>query len=196
MVVDRDAGVETGADDDAALVAAAKRDPAAFAPLYVRYSGAVHRYCCRRLDDPETAADATAAVFVRALAALPRYRERSFRAWLFRIAHNEVIDHYRRAAVRRHAPLDAAAEIETGAPTPEQVALDADERATIARLLSRLPADQRRVVELRLAGLGGEEIAFALDRSRSSVKMLQFRAVRTLRAELSRRAHEDFSHDR
>ena len=115
-------------DADAALVVAAQRDPAAFGPLYVRYADAVHRYCARRLDDPEAAADATAAIFVRALAALPRYRERSFRAWLFRIAHNEVIDDYRRSACRRHTSLDAAAELQDATPTPEETALEATSR--------------------------------------------------------------------
>jgi RNA polymerase sigma-70 factor (ECF subfamily) len=173
------------ADADAALVAAAQRDPAAFAPLYLRYADAVHRYCARRLDDPEAAADATAAVFVRALAALPRYGERSFRAWLFRIAHNEVIDDYRRSARRCHAPLDAAVELKDRDPSPEEVAVAADEHATLAHLLAQLPEGQRRVVELRLAGLSGEEVAYTLGRSRTAVKMLQLRAVRSLRAGLA-----------
>jgi RNA polymerase sigma-70 factor (ECF subfamily) len=172
-------------DRDAELVAAAQRDPAAFAPLYVRYSDAIYRYCARRLGDPEAAADATATVFVRALAALPRFRERSFRAWLFRIAHNEVIDAYRRSAHRRHAPLDSIVGLQAASPTPEEVALAGDEWATLTRLLATLPEGQRRVVELRLAGLSGEEIAFALGRSQSAVKMLQFRAVKALRAVFS-----------
>ena len=59
------------------------------------------------------------------------------------------------------------------------------EQATLARLLDRLPDGQRRVVELRLAGLSGEDVAYALGRSRTAVKMLQLRAVRTLRAALA-----------
>ena len=81
--------IEGGPEDvdaDSALVAAAQRDPDAFEALYVRYARLVHRYCQRRLGDPELAADAAAAVFARVWAALPRYRDRSFRAWLFRIA--------------------------------------------------------------------------------------------------------------
>lgn len=169
-------------DADSALVAAAQRDPAAFEALYARYVRAVYRYCARRLDDPDAAADATAAVFERAWVALPRFRDRSFRAWLFRIAHNEVIDHYRRATRRRHAPLDAAAEVVSPDPTPQDLSDLADDRATIDGLLARLPPSQRRVVELRLAGLDGTEIAFALGRTREAVKMLQFRAVRNLRS--------------
>src|SRR5687768_11853835 len=80
-------------DEDARMVALAKRDPRAFAPLYDRYFDPVYRYCYRRLGDGETAADATAQVFAKALAALPRYREDapSFRSWLFAIAHNVIV---------------------------------------------------------------------------------------------------------
>lgn len=119
--------------------------------------------------------------------ALPRYRDRSFRSWLFRIAHNEVADHYRREGRQPRAPLDAAASVRDPGPTLEEIAEAADQRAEIDRMLARLPENQRRVVELRLAGLDGAEIAFALGRSRDAVKLLQFRAVRTLRAWRSER---------
>lgn len=81
-------------DDDAWLVAEAKQDPHAFAPLYTRYFDLVYRYGVRRLGVTEAAADATGQVFAKALAALPRYRDDapSFRSWLFAIAHNVIID--------------------------------------------------------------------------------------------------------
>jgi hypothetical protein len=71
------------APDDAALVAAARVDPTAFAPLYARYLPPVYRYCYRRLGTSAAAEDATSEVFVKALAALPRFRAGSFRSWLF-----------------------------------------------------------------------------------------------------------------
>ena len=89
-------------------IARAKRNPTAFGPLYERYVDAVYTYCARRVDDPEHAADLTATIFTRALAALPRYREDggSFRSWLFSIAHNAVIDSYRTR--REHASVEAS----------------------------------------------------------------------------------------
>ena len=176
------AGTTIGAmpDDDAVLVVCAKRDPQDFAPLYRRYVDPVYRYCSRRLGDPDAAADATAQVFAKALAALPGCREERFRSWLFSIAHNVLIDAYR--ARRGDAPLDAAVGIADAAPPPEDLALAADDRRTIVRLLDHLTPDQRRVVELRLAGLGAEEIATALGRSRASVDTAQCRAVARLRA--------------
>src|SRR5262245_30088354 len=94
---------------DGELVALALDDRAAFASLYERYMGKVYMFCLDRLQEPAAAEDATSQVFLNALAALPRYRERGggFRPWLFRIAHNVVVD-----AVRARRPLTdlAAAE--------------------------------------------------------------------------------------
>ena len=166
--------------DEAALVALAQRDRAEFAPLYERYLDPVYRYCYRRLDTQEMAEDATSTVFAKALVALPSYHHGSFRGWLFTIAHNVVMDIHRR---RPRAPLAVVAEpVDTG-PTPEEVAVGHDERRTIQVLLATLPDDQRRVVELRLAGLRGAEIAATMGRSVAAVKMLQLRAMTRLRAD-------------
>jgi len=170
--------------DEAMLVACAKADRRAFAPLYARYLDPVYRYCYRRLGSKEAAEDATSQVFAKALTALPSYRDGSFGGWLFAIAHNVVADGYRRAALRSHRPLDAVGEPLDAGPSPEDLAVAADERRSVRSLLAELPTDQRRVVELRLAGLTGAEIASALERSIPAVKMLQLRAMTRLRARL------------
>ncbi|HEY7416489.1 MAG TPA: sigma factor, partial [Ktedonobacteraceae bacterium] len=74
-------------DGEAALIEAAKTNPAAFEPLYQRYKGRVYRYLFFRLRHEEDAADLTQQVFLKALSALPGYRIRNipFAAWLFRI---------------------------------------------------------------------------------------------------------------
>ncbi|HEU5432737.1 MAG TPA: sigma-70 family RNA polymerase sigma factor [Thermomicrobiales bacterium] len=173
---------DTGFDDDA-LVAAAQRDPRAFAPLYARYAEPVYRYCWRRLGDPEAAADATSLVFTKALAALPRYRAGSFRSWLFSIAHNTVVDGLRTA--RQDAALDPAFHPVDPTPGPEELAVAGDAGRQVRALLVRLSTDQRHVVELRLAGLTDREIAAALGRNLPAVRMLQTRAVARLRTLLA-----------
>ncbi len=173
---------------DAALVAAARADPAAFAPLYACYLQPVYRYCYLRLGDRAAAEDATSEVFIKALAALRSYRDRSFRGWLFTIAHNVVTDTLRRR--RPGLPLEAAGDPADADPTPEEAALAAEGQQA---LLDLLPDDQRAVVALRLAGLSGAEIARALGRSGGAVKSLQFRAMARLRAAL---AAEEVSDDR
>lgn len=178
-------GSETGGeaivarDPDAALVARARGDPAAFAALYDRYATRIYRYCLVRMGNREAAEDATGQTFAAALAALPRYREQGrFQSWLFAIAHNAVAD-----ARGRQGRLvgELGRERPDTAPSPEEAALAADEVRTLRALLGHLPADQRRAVELRLAGLSGAEVAEAMGRSRNAVKLLQFRAVARLR---------------
>lgn len=167
---------------DAELVALAMADPRQFAFLYTRYLDPVHRYCYRRLGNREAAEDATSLVFTKALAAFPHYRDASFRAWLFTIAHHVVTDRYR--AERPEYALETAADIQDAAPSPEELALAADERRGMTVLLAGLPVHQRQVVELRLAGLTGAEIAQALGRSRANVDVTQYRAVSRLRTQL------------
>lgn len=181
------------AADEPALIAAAIEDAAAFAPLYQRYAPRVYGYCLRRLVDRERAADATSQIFIRALAALPRFAPdpdspgTTFRAWLFTIAHNAVTDAHRRH--RPHASLDipdedgemAATRLRDPGRSPEDHAIAGDETARVRAMLAILPERQRRILELRLADLTGAEIAEALGMSLSAVKSAQFRAYATLR---------------
>jgi RNA polymerase sigma-70 factor (ECF subfamily) len=170
------------APDDETLVRLAKSDRAAFAPLYDRYVDAVYRYCRRRLGSREAAEDATALVFMKAMTALPGYRDdgSSFRSWLFAIAHNALVDQERSRRDLLH--LDAAAWVADQAPGPEELALSAEAQRDVRALLAAVSPDQRRVLELRLAGLRTAEIAFALDRSQGAVRGLQLRAEERLRS--------------
>lgn len=180
---------ESSADEpvseDEQLVALAQADPAQFAALYERYVDAVFAYALRRLRDRDVAADVTARVFTRALAALPSYRPRrrqSFRSWLFVIAHNTIVDAGQRR--RDHLPLeplDAAGRLREPSRGPEEHAIVADERARLHAALRQLPASQREVIELRLAGLTGPEIADTTGTSLSAVKSVQYRAYARLR---------------
>jgi RNA polymerase sigma-70 factor (ECF subfamily) len=169
---------------EAELAERAKRDPEAFAQLYLRYVDPIHRYCYRRLGSREAAEDATSQVFAKALGALPRYRADSFRGWLFTIAHHVVVDSVR--AGRHDQSLDAdgelADELADAAPSPEELALAADEGRTLRQALAQLPEHQRQVVELRLAGMTGPEIGRALGRKPKHVDVTQFRAIARLRA--------------
>jgi RNA polymerase sigma-70 factor, ECF subfamily len=167
---------------DAALAAAAQRDPRAFIALYERYVDRVYAYCHARLGGREAAEDATGEVFTKALAAIGRYEDVLFAAWLFRIAHNVVIDSRRRAS---SLPLDLAGDRPDPARGPDEAAIAATERAALAAALARLPLDERAVVELPYAGWTGEEIAAQLGRSPAAVKQLRFRAMKRLRALLS-----------
>jgi len=180
--------------DEHAVIERAKADPRAFAPLYHQYAPIVHNYCLRRLSHLEAAADATSQIFTQALTGLHRFTPdpcrsgSTFRSWLFTIAHNVVIDTRRRH--RGHLSLDdgsgspalaGSPHLTDRAASPEDLAIRSDESRRVRQLLERLPDRQRQIVELRLAGLTGAEIARAVSMSESAVKSAQFRAYATLR---------------
>jgi RNA polymerase sigma-70 factor (ECF subfamily) len=172
------------AADDAELVSQAQRDQHEFAVLYRQYLPQVYRYCYRRLGTREAAEDATSQIFAQALAALPRFEDRggSFRSWLFTIAHNVVTDEGRR--MRPTLSLDVAGAVATPTPAPDELVIRAEEQQTIAALLRELPPTQRQVLELRMAGLTGVEIAGVLGRSHGAIRKLQYRTLRRLRDRL------------
>lgn len=175
-----EARLRDAAAAEAALVAHAKRDRAAFAPLYARYVGPVYRYCYRQLGSQEAAEDATSQTFTKALAGLHTCRDDdAFRPWLFAIARNVVTDSYRRR--QPEARLEHAPERADHALGPEALAIAADERRSLHALLATLPESQQAVVQLRLSGLTHPEIAAVLGRSHTSVRTLQSRALARLR---------------
>ena len=173
-------------DDDTILVAQAKRDRHAFAPLYRRYVEAVYRYCFRHLGSQEEAEDATSQIFTQVLAALPRLDDQPFRAWLFTIAQNVVTDVHRHRAKAAWPSSSLAphgvVELADPEPSPEHQALAAEQGRTIRALLAQLPEEPRHLLELRLAGLTDAEIAQVLGRSHGAVRVAQHRAVMRLRA--------------
>jgi RNA polymerase sigma-70 factor, ECF subfamily len=166
-------------ESDEMLVALALRDRRAFGILYDRYVERIYRYCRGRLRDREDAEDATSLVFARALAALPTHQGPSFRSWLFVIAHNVVLNARRNGSTDQ--PLAVALDVvDLDAPLEDRVLL-AERRRSLSQALGLLPEEQRRVVELRLAGLTGPEVAATLGRSHDSVRATQRRALAQLR---------------
>ncbi|HZU14774.1 MAG TPA: sigma-70 family RNA polymerase sigma factor [Chloroflexota bacterium] len=167
--------------DDAAIAEAAKTDAHAFGDLYERYYPRVYRYVYHRLGNVTEAEDVTAVVFMKALEGLPGYRPRrtGFAPWLFRIARNAVVDHYRR--VRRAEPLDGNEHYTVG-DDPVADFLRGERTDELNRLVSLLSGDQRDVVLLRFAAdLSYGEIAATVGKNEPAVRMLLHRALRKLR---------------
>ena len=163
------------------LVEAAQNDPAKFGDLYDIHFERIYAFVARRVRDRDKAEDLTSEVFHKALASLKRYEWRGapFAAWLFRIAANAISDYFKRAA---REPDNAEDPPEQGGQ-PEQEAAEA--RATLFRLVERLPAEQRRVVFERFVEQRSiREIAQQLGKSEGAVKQLQFRALEKLRSQM------------
>ncbi|MBX3063930.1 MAG: sigma-70 family RNA polymerase sigma factor [Anaerolineae bacterium] len=178
------------------LITKAQRgDKKAFAALYRAHVDAVYRYLSFRVDAVETAEDLTADVFLRMLEGLPNYQDQGvpLLAWLYRIAHARLVDHYRRS---KHA--DATEDIDAADPGVDE---DMDEpieleftAEALKEGLKTLTESQRRVLILRfIDGLNLEQTARAMDKNVDSIKALQYRALQALRQALLNsgfRAHE------
>jgi RNA polymerase sigma-70 factor (ECF subfamily) len=186
MTVEERATARTQEDPDRADVRAAQRDRAAFGALYRRYVDRVYGYAFYLLGDHHDAEDVTERTFLAALASIDRFRDRgaTFRAWLFRIAHNEAANGLRSRARRRTEPLDLAASA-TPDGDPAGMAARADEARRLRQAVATLSDDRRQVIVLRfLDGLSAREIGIVLGRSEGAIRVLQHRALRELAGRL------------
>ena len=159
-------------------------DPEAFTALYDAYMSQVYRYVFFRVADDQTAEDITSQVFLRAWEHLKRYRQDgSFLAWLYTIARNAVIDHYRTR--KEVVPLNDALPLPVEGPTlQERVELKV-ETEHVRRAMLRLTSVQKEVLSLKfIAGFSTEEIARHLGKREGAVRALQMRALRALAKEL------------
>ena len=174
------------------LELALQRDNEALGKLYTRNNARIYTYIYRRVGNEAIANDIASEVFFKMLNAIPRGNawHTSFSGWLYRIAHNAVIDYYRQRDRQQQVHLDDISETVATDYSPVKAAennLDA-ERLRIA--ISRLTEEQADVVGLRfLDGYTVSEVAIMLDKTVGSVKALQYRAISTLRQLLQ---HEDF----
>ena len=165
------------------LEQASRADPAALGVLYDQYSGKIYSYIYHRVGQVELAEDLTAQVFMRMLEAVSSGRswQSSFSGWLYRIAHNLVIDHYRRRGRATFVDIDDASPISSEAE-PFEVVEARLNGERIQAALSRLTDEQAEVITLRfIEGLNIAEVAALMDKTEGAVKALQYRAVLALR---------------
>jgi RNA polymerase sigma-70 factor, ECF subfamily len=176
-------------------VEAARRDPRQFEALYRKYVAQIYSFALYELRDPTAAEDVTATVFMRALAGLPRFRERdeagsSFRVWLFQIARHALANARRRDRRHPESPIELAADI----PAADDVSATVARRDELRRAwagVEALPDDRRRAVVLRLVHeMTPAEIAAVLGRSEGAVRVLVHRALRSVVREASRAGSE------
>jgi RNA polymerase sigma-70 factor (ECF subfamily) len=153
--------------------------------IYDEFQPLLYSYIYRRVGEVELAQDLTADVFRRFLQAMANGNgpNNHLRAWLYRVAHNLVIDHYRRAERHRGQPLqEQLASDEAG---PAALAEQQIQCQRVRSAMDRLTTDQQEVVALKfLDGLSNDEVAQITDKTVGAVKALQHRALAALRRHL------------
>jgi len=159
-----------------------KTREAELAGMFEQYYDKIARYAYVHIGDRMAAEDIAGEVFLKALEALPSYHERGLpmSAWLFRIAHNLVVDHLRQRERHGSAPLD-----EANLPLDASPAALAESRIEMARVkeaMQRLSPAQQEVVRLRfLAELSSKEVAAVMGKSDGAVREMQSAAIARLR---------------
>jgi RNA polymerase sigma-70 factor (ECF subfamily) len=157
-------------------------DQDAFASLYDAYLERIHRYVFFRVFDPDVAEDITSLVFLRVWENLDTFQcgRSAFAAWIYRIAHNAIVDYFRRRKT--------VVSLEDVHPLKLSYTDEVDERVDrkirsqeLAQALKELTGLQREVLTLRfIFGMTISETSVRLKKRQGSIRALQFRALRRL----------------
>ena len=172
-------------DQQKAQVRAQSERPLAVEELYMEHHEHIFRFIWSRVHDAEQAEDLTGEVFIRMVSSLSTYKDISlpFRAWLYRIARNLIIDYH-----RKESSANALADVVDQNIAQKAVEEQAEVSLTlqqVRRTLQKIDPEQREVVELRfLAELSLEEVSLVVNKSVAAVKALQHRGLASLRAHL------------
>ena len=165
------------------LVEQAQSEPRAFAALYDHYVTRIFKYVYRQVMDEAVAEDITAVTFEKALRHIRRYEVQgsSFGAWLYRIAHNELMSHYRRQKFL--LPLKWLGRTE--ARGAETAVVQREQHSQLHTALAQLSAKDQDIISLRyFEGLTSEEVAEILGCSTQNVYLRLHRALGHLRQQL------------
>ncbi len=158
---------------------AARGNFEAFGQLYRLHVKQIYQYIFYQVGDKMTAEDITAEVFLTALERVDSCagKEPTFKAWLYRIAHNRVIDFFR--SRRRHLSL------EIDAVDLKQDPIKNLERQELLDVIAELPHNQRQVIVLKfIVGLSNPEIGQIMRKSEGAIRIIQMRALTSLRKKL------------
>ena len=181
-----------GPSDEARMLAYAGGQVAAFDELYARHRTRLYRFLLRQIRDGGLADELFQDIWQRVIAARAGWTpDPSFSAWLYRIAHNRLTDHWRALKHRPPTPDNADARTESipDPDTPERTLSAFEQRRLVQVALDELPDEQREVILLRLEqDLTLEEIGIATGVSRETAKSRLRYAMEKLRARLGSEA--------
>jgi RNA polymerase sigma-70 factor (ECF subfamily) len=187
-------------DDERSWVERARRsDPEAIGWLYESYFDRIYRYTYLKIGDATEAEDITEQVFLKMIEAIGTFRWQgsSFASWLYRIAHNQIVDTLRQRTRRPQVPLEPIGDVlpsERG--DPHQHAEMRDFNAHLREAISQLTDLQARVILLKFgADMTNAQVAEVLTRTEGAVKALQFSAIQNLNKLMRMRGFGEVSGD-
>lgn len=161
-------------------------NPETLSQLFELHYDRIARYIAARVGNRDLAEDLASDVFVRAVESYGSFQQRGLpvQAWLFRIAHNLVVDHYRRASKRKSVPIDDAERISGPSDPHREVELKLS-MERVSQAMRLLNPGQQEVIALRfIGGLSAEEAGGIMGRTSGAVRELQRTALKALRAHL------------
>ncbi|OGO16533.1 MAG: hypothetical protein A2Z14_02140 [Chloroflexi bacterium RBG_16_48_8] len=179
------------ADETMLVHRAIEGDTQAFGDLYERYLNHLYRYFYYRIGDSRLAEDFAETVFVRVWESLSSFKisRISFKGWLYRIAHNLLVDYYRTRKLQQS--LDEDFDFPDPLQSPEDQLITSEREALVISALKELKQEYQDVLTLRFVnGLSHSETANAIDRSIGAVRVLQHRALQALDKQLERMTRE------
>jgi RNA polymerase sigma-70 factor, ECF subfamily len=171
-------------EQQALLEKASRAETAALGEIYDQYAEKIYAYIYHRVGQAELAEDLTGQVFMRMLEAIRAGQgwKTSFSGWLYRIAHNLVIDHYRRRGRATFVDIDEVPPISTTDGEPAGSVQASMDRENLRAALRQLTEEQAQVITLRfLEDLSIAEVSAIMDKNEGAIKALQYRAVLALR---------------
>lgn len=152
------------------------------ASLYETHYDKIARYIYSHTGDRTESEDLASEVFLKALNSLKTYEERGMpmQAWLFRIAHNLIVDHLRKVKKYRMLPLET--DVIVDETDPVSTAENNIEIGRVKAAMQNLTEDQREVVRLRFfGGLSSQEVSQILNKSDGAVREMQRASLEKLR---------------
>ena len=176
-------------DVDILLSRLRRSDSAAFGEIYTNYIGRIYRYVFYQVKDDMLAEDIAEEVFLRAWRNLNSYKGggASFSSWLYQIAHNLVIDNFR--AGKKIAAMKK--EIVDDTDSPEAAAESNWQKQQLLNVVDTLPEQQKQLILLKfIEGMDNEEIAQVTGKSQGAIRIMQMRALASLRQRLETKARE------
>ena len=172
-------------DEQTLVRRAQEHEQDAFAELYERYFDKIYRYCVMKTGNRAEAEDMTQQVFIKAAKSISSFKWRNvpFSAWLYRIAHNQLVDYLRKKSRQHSLPLDEAVAVSDSNPQKTtELKMDIKEMIEATKGLT---AAQREVISLRFASeLPIARVAEIMGKSQGAVKALQHSAIVALRKKM------------